>query len=455
MKKLLAITLVLLLSLMFLVFHTLGNQLIQPYLSSYLTQYLQSELKEDIDVQIEDLKIDMDKLQCTTIINHKTKAKIKGELSLLAKKEKILHNIQIEIDQGELKELLLLAKQPPYATGQADIQLNIPTLSKKPLDSSATTAMKLHNVLLDEKLIHKEFKIEILPHTEINGTLDGSLNQNILIAKGLILSSMGNVLFKSANYNLKTKTLESDYLLTLADLSKLQPITHTKLRGEMQIEGLIKKDKNLTITGTTKDLEGEIAFTLADKQLQATFSDISVQKLMHTIYYPQIFKANVVGELHYNLAEKKGTFSSKLNQTQLLPNQLTTLIKKIQGTDLTKERYNQTTFDAKIDKENINFNFQAKSKTTTLKLHPATLNPKTNTINAHYLLDVEHKDIGGTIKGKINDPKITIDSSKFVEKEIIDKVKDYIKIDDKTLEDFGIGEKEKEAVKDLFRGFFK
>jgi hypothetical protein len=92
---------------------------------------------------------------------------------------------------------------------------------------------------------------------------------------------------------------------------------------------------------------------------------------------------------------------------------------------------------------------------TTLKLHPAIINRDNNNIDANYILDIEDKDIGGTIKGKIDNPKISIDSSKFVQREIIDKVKEYIHIDDSTLKDLGIGEKEQEAVKELFRGFFK
>jgi len=455
MKKLLTLILILILSVTFLLFHDKGNELIKPYLSDYLTQYLKSQLKQDVEVEIEDLKIDIDNFRCTTLINRRTKVQLKGDLSLseIKTKDKIISNLQIDIDQGDIEELLQISKHKSYAKGKIDLQIKIPTLEENRYRGIITT--KLYNILLDEKIIKKELDIEVPPKTVINGTVDGKLDEESIIANGKIETNLANLDFKQAQYNLKTKILQSDYHLHIDDLSKLKPISHRELRGSMNIKGDIYKDKNLTIKGVINDLEGDINFTLVDKKLQAIISDISVQKLIYTINYPQIFKANLTGELNYNLAQKRGIFTSKLNQAQLLPNQLTNLIKKIQGADLTKDRYNETTFNAKFNKNIMGFDFNAKSDTTELKLYPATINSLNNTISANYTLEINNKDIGGKIKGKINDPRITIDSSKFIQREVIDKVKDYIKIDDDTLKKIGIGEKEQEAVKDLFRGFFR
>ena len=441
-----------------MIFHDTGNRIIKPYLGDYLATHLKPKLKQDIaieieDLEIENLKIDIDTLHATVIIDKLTKMKIVADLSLLQEPKKMIHNIQVNIVKGKIEELLRITKQEPYAKGEVSLQINIPSIKEK--HPNATATITLYNALLDEKRIKKIVKIDIPSHTELNGTIDAELNENTVSAKGSFQSDLAHLDFKQANYNLKSKTIQSDYQLKIADLSKLKPINNRKLRGSMEVEGTILKDKNLTITGKSKDLEGELSFTLIDKKLHVIISNISVAKLIYTINYPQIFRGEMVGELNYHLSQKKGLFSSKLHNAQLLPNQLTTLIKRIQGPDLTKERYNETTLNAKINREFINFDFQAKSKTTTLKLHPALINRDNYNIDANYTLDIEDKDIGGTIKGKIDNPKISIDSSKFVEREIIDKVKEYIHIDDSTLKDLGIGEKEQEAVKELFRGFFK
>ena len=440
-------------SFTFLILHDKGNELIKSYLSDYLTTYVKSELKQQIDVEIEDLKIDIDSLQCTTILNKLTKVQIKGDLSPLEKKENILHNIQVEIQQGEIKELLSLLKQEPYAKGKVDLKIKIPTL--KQYQSKTVANIKLYKTLLDEKVFQKELDIKLPSQIVVDGIIDTNFNKNSIVAKGKLQTTLGNLDFKQARYNSKTKVLQSDYHLQIDNLNKLKPLTNRTLYGSMEIKGSLFKDENLTIKGSTNDLEGEVKFTLVDKNLNAIITDISVQKVMKIVNYPQIFKAKLKGVLNYNLLKKQGIFNSKLNEAQLLPNQLTRLVKKIQGTDLTKNRYNQTTFNAKFNQSIMGFDFHAKSEKTEIKLHPASIDGSNNTINANYIIQIENKDVGGKIKGKINNPKITIDSSKFVQREIVDKVKEYISIDDETLKKIGIGEEEKEAVKNLFRGFFK
>lgn len=457
MKKLLALLLLLILFIIslftFLIFHDKGNELIKPHLSTYLSTYLKSELKQEVELKIEDLKIDMDTLQCTLTINGLTRVQLKGDLSLLEKKEKIVHNIQVEINQGDIEELLRIGKQNHYAKGKVDIEIKIPTLKES--QSKGVATVKLYNVLLNEKVIKKELDIELPSQTVIDGTIETNLDGNNLTTKGKLQTTLANLDFDKAQYNLKSKILQSDYHINIEDLSRLRALNNRKLQGAMQIKGSIYKDKNLTIKGIINDLDGEIKFTLIDKKLKALISDVSVQKIIHTVNYPQIFKANLTGELNYDLTDKQGIFTSKLDQAQLLPNQLTNLVKKFQGADLTKDRYNETTFNAKFNKNIMGFDFHAKSETTELKLYPATINSLNNTINANYTIEIDNKDVGGKIKGKVNDPNITIDSSKFIQREVMDKVKEYIKIDDETLEKIGIGEKEKEAVKDLFRGFFR
>ena len=58
MKKLLSLTLILLSTLMFFIFHDTGNRLIKPYLGDYLAIYLKPKLKQDMGIKIEDLKIE-------------------------------------------------------------------------------------------------------------------------------------------------------------------------------------------------------------------------------------------------------------------------------------------------------------------------------------------------------------------------------------------------------------
>ena len=256
-----------------------------------------------------------------------------------------------------------------------------------------------------------------------------------------------------AKYNYKTHKLDSDYYIKISDLSKFKYLIKQKLYGLLEMNGSIHKDKMLIVTGRTNSLDGIVDFKLIDNHIKAEIFDKSVEKLIRVFHYPQIFNAKLIGTLNYNLKKEKGIIDAKLNNARLLPNQLTTLIKNIKGLDLTKESYNQTTFIGNIDKNNIKFNLNAKSKTTTLSLKDATMNKKTEKIDTKYTIKIGEQDISGEIKGSINNPKVTIDSSKFIEHKILNGISKYIK--NGSLEDFGIGEKEQKAIKDTFFELFK
>lgn len=458
MKKTLLLSLLFLSIPSFLLFHDKGNELIKPYLNNYLSTHFKSYIGDKMlieELTIEDLKIDISSIKCTTQINNKIEVQVEGKLSILEKKEKILHDIEINIQQGEIEEILKIVKKRPFAQGKMDIDIKIPTLE----NNLSQTLIETHldKVLLNPKVIKKEFDMEIPAKTMLNGRLYSTLMNNILTSKGYIETNSTHIDFKTFKYYVKTKRFQSDYHLKVADLKEIKALTHKDLRGAIEVNGNIIKDKELQIDGFSHDLDGEVNFTLIDKKLNTIFTDISVQKVMSMMNYPQIFKATLVGKLTYNLENREGVFGSKLNQAQLLPNQLTRLIKEIQGADLTKERYNQTIFNAKFNQNTIGFDFYAKSKTTELKLYPATINEKKHTINAYYTIQIEDKDVEGEIKGKIENPKITIESSKFIQKKIVDTIKEYIDIDmdidlnEDTLKKIGIGEKEKKVVKELFK----
>jgi len=675
MKKLLALMLLIILPLSFLIFHNKGNELLKPYLSSYI----ESQIEENITIEIQHLKIDAKKIQFTTIINKKTLLQAKGDFSLFTRtldlnytinsdgfkskdisldtktaligtvkgsfdniyvkgeakvdtfeskltykfqhKEKLIKKLHIDMDKGDVTELLHIAMQPPYAKGKIDLHIYIPVLKGK--QSRGNADITLYETILNEKTIKKEFQIELPPKIKVSSVIHANINTQTVIANGKLHTSLANLDFKKAEYNLKTQILESDYhlkitdllklqsvtkqklygaleltgsvtkkekqftakgqskslgglthvsiqdkqlnvnlkkvdmakilyligekpyakgvlsgqvhlnnlksiegnfklsseqlktvnstiekelnitleqpiniliesegtihpnnilvkskietdiftltsndlnynlkttflqasyFMNIPDLSKLKPFTNKLLKGSLSINGKMKKDKIFTMNGTTKDLDGEISFNLVNEKLKVNLKDISTHKLMYILIYPQIFQATLVGELNYNLIQQQGIFNSKLNQAQLLPSQLTFLIKQFQGVDLTKERYNETILHAKLNKNEIYFDFQAKSKMSDLRLLSAKINKLNNTISSTYNIKVKDKDISGKIEGSIDNPDVSINSSQFIQKELIESIEKHI--DKDTLKSFGIGEKEQEAVKDLLRGFF-
>ena len=254
------------------------------------------------------------------------------------------------------------------------------------------------------------------------------------------------------DYSISDKKLRMAYDVNISDLSTLQPITKQKLYGSMFLRGEVKlKGKELSITGKTEELDGELKFQVDNEHAKLQMDKLSVEKIMALLHYPSVFKASVIGEGEYNLVEKRGVFVSTLLDAQLLPNDFIELVKNFNGLDLTKEKFKESNLTATIEEERIDFDFIAKNSKTLIKVSPAFIDSSKNYIDAHYSIEVKEKDVGGKIIGDISDPEISIDSSKFIQREVnnaIDKHSDKLK-------ELGIGEKEQKKVKEFFNNLFQ
>ena len=253
------------------------------------------------------------------------------------------------------------------------------------------------------------------------------------------------------SYSVSKEELEMAYDINISDLSKLQPITKQKLYGSMFLRGQVKQEGNeTTVTGKTEELDGELEFQLKNNHFTMQMDRLSVEKIMAMLHYPSVFKASVIGEGEYNLVEKKGVLTSTLLDAQLLPNDFIELVKNFNGLDLTKEKFKESNLSATIKKEHIDFNFIAKNSKTLINVSPASIEMNKNLIDAHYTIEVKDKDVGGKIVGNISDPEISIDSSKFIQREVnkaIEKHSDQLK-------ELGIGKEEQKKVKEFFNNLF-
>ena len=359
------------------------------------------------------------------------------------------NKLNAKLKNIEIAKLLYTIGEKASLKGKLNSSLNISNLKNLKGDFTLNSS-QLQTV---HRIVKKEFDLDLSKNIALQLNTQGEIANNVSRIQTTLDSELFHIKSEDIKYNLKTSILTANYLLNLPKLSKLNKLAGKKLQGKMTIDGEIKADKVFYLTGKTDSLDGVIDFRLQDKQLTSNIKGVSVQKLMYTLSYPQIFKASLVGKFDYNLATQQGALHSQLNKAQLLPNQLTDLVKQIRGIDLTKERYTETYFNAKLNKTLIGFDFNAKSRTVKLAIPSGKINKTSNTINANYKLTIENKDVAGKIKGNISKPKVTIDGSQFIKDRILDRVKDEIGTE--RLEELGIGKKETDAIKDILGNLFK
>jgi hypothetical protein len=504
MKKIIIFILALIGLLSFLFFHHKGNELLKPYLATYLEQ----KLDNNSTVEVQHLKIDMSYFELTALLNNITLIDAKGNYNLLTEhvdvnytltykgfenqkiaftkainingnakgafdklnivgkgqtlesnidyaltlQNDLINNIKINIQQADLASLLQLTAQPPYTTGKADIHIEIPQF--KEMNTHGEATVKLYEAELNEKVFQNEFDINLPSKTRISADIQAKITPKVIKLNGKVNSSLAALDFSKTTINLNNKKLTSEYLLNIPELSKLQFITQQRFIGVMKLSGRITaQDKTYHLTGQTKSFGGKIDFKLLNQQLNGQLSNVPVEKLIYLLAYPQVFKANLNGTFDYHLLNQQGRLNSTLTQAQLLQNNLTELIKQVRGVDLTKERYNKSHFNAEMNHDIIEIDFKAKSKKVLLAIPSGKVNTATNQINANYSININQRDIAGTIQGDTSKPQITIDPSKFIQQEVTELIKDNI--DEKKLKDLGIGEKETEVIKNILGDLFK
>ncbi len=502
----------------YLLFTASGNDKITPYINNYISKKIPKYTK----VRLNNFRLTPTRINANITINDSLNAKIIGDFALTGKKfdldyrlfskrfkvknfvmqdkldligkikgdiehifiegsgkainsdvsytleidKKIIKDIQIDIEKGNLKSLLLLTGQKPFASGELDLYINMPKLdSKNPIGDAK---LVLHQGTINSDLIYKEFNITLPDNFTYQANLKSKLKNNYATLDGDIKTTLANLFLKNSKVYYKDKKLLTDYQLVVKELSKLESLIGKKLKGELNIIGKAMFDKTLMLAGYTKSFGGKIDFTLKDSKVDATLKGVPLTKIMHTLIYPEVFESAVFGDIEYNFISKRGEINAELVNARFLPNKITTSLKEYAKVDLIKEKYNQTTFTADLDANEVLFDFKAKSDKSYISILDAKFLKSQNKIDAKFDINIDEKDFSGTIKGDILKPRVKLDTSQYLKTKIIKEVDKFIdeKISDKTKQklqkelekigtrDLNVSKKAEEELRGLFRNLF-
>ena len=507
MKYLITLFLILIIILSggyYLLFTASGNDRITPYINNYISKKIPK-------VRLDNFRLTPSQINANITINNSLNAKIIGDVALIGKKfdldyqlfskrfkiqnfimkdkldlkgkikgdiehifiegsgeainsnisyalevdKQIIKDIQIDVEKGNLKSLLLLTGQKPFASGEFDLYINMPKLDAKNPIGNATFV--LHNGSVNNNLIYDEFNISLPDNFTYQANLKSKLKNNYATLEGNIKTTLGNLFLDNSKVYLKDKKLLADYQLVIKDLSKLESLVGKKLRGELNVVGKAMFDKTLMLAGYTKSFGGKIDFTLKDSKTNATLKGVPLTKIMHTLIYPEVFESAVFGNIIYNLISKKGEINTNLVNARFLQNQITTSLKEYAEIDLIKERYNQTTFTADLDVDGALFDFKAKSNKSYISILNAKILKSQNRIDAKFDINIDDKDFSGTIKGDILKPRVKLDTSQYLKTKVIKEVDKFI--DEKILKkmgvkDLNVSKKAEEELRGLLRSLF-
>ena len=326
-------------------------------------------------------------------------------------------SLEATIDNLKIEKLLYMLKQPHYGDGIISLKVDMNDLRKGNLKGTVLTNVK--KGLIDSKYMTKEHKFKApMPKTaftlKTNTTLDGDMTQTKLNLKSTLIA----LDIDKANYNIKDKSIQSDFKTTIANLDKIYFITERHLKGSITLNGEVKKkDKDLDLKVHSNVAGGSLDAKLLNDDLKVDLKKIQTIKALEMLIYPEVFQAYLDGKLQYDLKGKKGSFKGDLSKGNFTPNAMLSLVKQYGKVDLYKEEF-KGDVSADINQEKLLASLSLRSNSSSISTKEAKLDSKKKTIDAKIEIVANKHPISIGLKGNTSAPKVSIDAGDILKNEV-------------------------------------
>ncbi len=331
--------------------------------------------------------------------------------------------IQIDAKNVKLDKILYLLNEPKYSYGNININGEFYNIDKKNMNGDLK--INFLQSTLNHALIKKDFNITI--PNNFSYTIFSNMkveNQKTNFSSD-INSSIGNLKIYKGEYNISNNKLEAKYILNIPSLENLYFLTKKDIKTPLKAKGNIQYLDNIFASNGKSDiLDTNTTYQYKDGNLTFNCDNINTLNFSKAFNYPLIFDSNGNFRFFYNLKNKKGNFDLLLKNGKMKQNSLSDIIFSLSGFDLTKEIYNNGILKGNIEKNMINFSFDLNSSKTLIKAYNGKFDLNNSELSTDYMVKIDNKDIEGKIKGNIDHPKVTIDSSSYIKnklEKIIDK----------------------------------
>jgi len=338
--------------------------------------------------------------------------------------------IRINLENMDLSNILVLAKQPPVAKGLVDANITIPTLLKGKLNAHGK--ILFNGITFNDDIMKKVYKVSMPEAMKMHGIVDANLTDIQVMGSVAMQSNIANVNLKDVRFSRETKHISSNYMIDIMNLKSLSKLLRTKMDGAIILEGHLAKEEILKITGLSKSLGGEINYKVLDKNFSASIVAVPVKKMLNMFRFPAFVNANASGNFNYDLQNKTGNTKLALEEFRLASNTMTKSIKMMIQKDPTSITFGETSLEASINGDEINYTLMAKALDASITVDEATINKEKDTHNAKIEFAYNKFAIEGNIGGSIRQPSLGFNTkglfpAKIPDTDFMDKSEKEIK----------------------------
>lgn len=315
----------------------------------------------------------------------------------------------------DVAKLLHMFKQPHYTDALLSMEADISDMNPTNLSGQVVTSFT--KGALDAAYLTKAYAFASpMPKTTFDATTTTHLRGSVADTKIDLNSNLANLDVKSAKFDLKDASLQSDYKLFVSNLEALAFMSKQRMRGELSATGTLEKGKDLDVTMSAALAGGKMEAKLHNDDLHATLNALKTTKLLYMLYRPELFDASLNAKLDYNLAQSRGKLDGQINSGVFAKNQTFDHIKQFTKVDMYRESFNGDV-GAKIDKEKMLVSLDLRSKEAAIKTVDTKLNTKTNQIESDLSIVAKNDKVDAKLSGDIDAPKVSIDLEKFLKSE--------------------------------------
>ncbi len=324
-------------------------------------------------------------------------------------------SVKAKIADMQLEKILYMAEQPHYADGLLNVDVNIDDARSGRLSGKILSSVTQGRV--DTRTVEKAFEFTAMPKTTFTAKTVSILSKNLIDTKIDLESNLATLKVKQARFDVEKASLQADYRAEVPDLDKLYFATQRHLKGAVTASGELSKAKDLDFSAHSRLFGGSVDAKLHNDDFHADMTKLNTLGLLKMLIYPEIFDSALNGKLDYNLAKKSGTFHAKTTNGHFTKNQMLDLVKQYGKKDLYKENF-VSTFNSRIKEEHIYTDLDMRSNKSSITGKNVYLNSKTKQIKAKLDINANNNPFKVELKGNADQPKVTIDASKLIEKEL-------------------------------------
>jgi len=355
--------------------------------------------------------------------------KYKDRLSISGMMKGMGENVSFSYDSQRLKvdaskllveKILALTANPIYVKGTMDAKADFTSL--KPHQGSFE--LKGDNLVTDPKVMEKLTGEALEAAIEVQSS--GTFKEGIGNIDTKIKSSLGSISLPDMVYDTKKKNIQSSYVIDVPELQKLRNVIDRKLYGPLVLKGEFSKDELVKLTGTTQTLGGNIAYTLIEDHLTSTIGNVPLENILGLLGHRKDFLGKAFGEGKYDLRSKSGIVDLDIQDFQIKPSSTTQTIKMLIGKDPTRVIFTTTKFHADLKGKITEYSLHATGSHSGIDITEGRIDKINNTNTAKLKFVYDEYTVYGKIKGSIDDPKVTVDTSALFQDKIDQKLQDKI-----------------------------